>query len=260
MEWIDTHVHIYLPEFDEDRGQVIAEAVACGVKHLLMPNVDGRTIGPLMDAAGKYQGVCLPMMALHPTSVKNDYQEQMLQVEQWLARGGFVAVGETGIDLYWDKSHLNEQVIAFRRHAELALQYNLPLVIHSRNALSEIFGVMEEFRGSGLKGVFHCFPGDLQQAQKVIDLGFLLGIGGVVTYKNSTMARVADHVGLQHIILETDAPYLAPAPHRGKRNRSSYIPLIGRKVAELTGSTHAETARITTQNAYTLFGIKQPTN
>ncbi len=260
MEWIDTHVHIYLPEFDNDRDKVIADALEGGVSHLLMPNVDGHTFEPLMHAASKYPGVCLPMMALHPTSVKNDYLDQMMKVEQWLAKGCFVAVGETGIDLYWDKTHFNEQVFAFRRHAELAIQYNLPLVIHSRNALEEIFSVLEEFRGSGLKGVFHCFPGDLQQAEKVTDMGLLLGIGGVVTYNNSTMAKVVKHVGLQHIILETDAPYLAPVPHRGKRNQSNYIPLIGRKVADLTESTLAQTAQITTQNAYSLFGIKPPTN
>ncbi len=255
MEWIDTHVHIYLPEFDDDRRQVVDEAVASGVSHLLMPNVDSRTIAPMMDAVQQQPGVCLPMMALHPTSVKEDYETQMQEVEQWLAKGGFVAVGETGIDLYWDKTFYKEQVVAFRRHAELALQYDLPLVIHSRNALAEIFGVMEEFRGSKLRGVFHCFPGDLQQAEKAIGVGFLLGIGGVVTYKNSTMARVVEYVGLQHIILETDAPYLAPAPHRGKRNQSAHIPIIGRKVAELTGTTPAQTAQVTTQNARALFGL-----
>lgn len=255
MEWIDTHVHIYLPEFEEDRDEVVAQASDCGVTRLLMPNVDSRTIGPMMEAASNYPGICLPMMALHPTSVKDDYEEAMMEVELCLTKGGFVAVGETGIDLYWDKTHLEKQVIAFRRHAELALQYDLPLVIHSRNALNEIFDIVEEFRGSGLRGVFHCFPGDLQQAERAIDLGFLLGIGGVVTYKNSTMARVVEHVGLQHIILETDAPYLAPVPYRCKRNQSSFIPLIGRKVAELTGNTLAQTAEITTQNAKTLFGL-----
>jgi TatD DNase family protein len=255
MEWIDTHVHIYLPEFDEDRGEVVFQAIESGVKQLLMPNVDSRTIGPMMEAASKFPGICLPMMALHPTSVKDDFEQKMLEVEQWLAKGDFVAVGETGIDLYWDKTHFEQQLIAFRRHAELSLQYDLPLVIHSRNALNEIFNVVEEFRGSSLKGVFHCFPGDLQQAEKAIDLGFLLGIGGVVTYKNSTMARVVEHVGLEHIILETDAPYLAPVPYRGKRNQSSFIPLIGRKVAELTGNTLPQTAEITTQNAKALFGL-----
>jgi len=255
MEWIDTHVHIYLPEFDDDQRQVVDEALAAGVSHLLMPNVDSRTIEPMMEATRQHPGICLPMMALHPTSVKEDYETQLQEVEQWLAKGGFVAVGETGIDLYWDKTHLKEQVVAFRRHAELALQYDLPLVIHSRNALEEIFGVMEEFRGSELKGVFHCFPGDMAQADLAIGLGFLLGIGGVATYKNSSMAKVVAHVGLQHLILETDAPYLAPAPHRGKRNRSAYIPIIGRKVAELTGTTPAQTAHITTQNARALFGL-----
>lgn len=256
MKWIDTHVHIYLPEFDTDRNQVVAEALSSGVELLLMPNVDGQTIGPLLDAAKKYPGVCLPMMALHPTSVKADYAEQMQQVEVWLSKGSFVAVGETGIDLYWDKTYFNEQVIAFRRHIQLAIKYDLPLVIHSRNALEEIFDVMEDFRESGLKGVFHCFPGNPNQAEKAVNMGFLLGIGGVVTYKNSIMAKVVEYIGLQYIILETDSPYLAPAPHRGKRNQSSYIPLIGRKVAEITKTSLSETARVTTQNAFSLFGIK----
>lgn len=255
MNWIDTHVHIYLSEFDKDRPEMIARAVGAGVMPLLMPNVDQTTIGPMMLAAEAFPGLCLPMMALHPTSVKEDYRQQLAEVEHWLAKGGFVAVGETGIDLYWDKTFLKEQVIAFQRHAELAIQYDLPLVIHSRQALEEIFEALEPFRGSGLRGVFHCFPGDEQQARQAIELGFLLGIGGVVTYKKSSMARVVQAVGLEHLILETDAPYLSPVPHRGKRNESAYIPLIGRQVAELTGASLAEVAAITTQNARNLFKL-----
>ena len=255
MNWIDTHVHIYLPEFDEDRAEMIDRAREAGVSPLLMPNVDQTTIGPLMDAAGSFPGLCLPMMALHPTSVKEDYQQQLAEVERWLAKGGFVAVGETGIDLYWDKTFFEQQVIAFQRHAELALQYDLPLVIHSRQALEEIFEALEPFRGSGLKGVFHCFPGDEPQARKAIEMGFLLGIGGVVTYKKSSMARVVKEVGLEHIILETDAPYLTPVPHRGKRNESAYIPLVGHQVAELTGVSPAEVEAITSQNAIKLFKL-----
>lgn len=259
MNWIDTHVHIYLPEFDEDRAEMISRAVQAGVSPLLMPNVDQNTIAPLMDAAASFPGLCLPMMALHPTSVKEDYRQQLEEVEIWLAKGGFVAVGETGIDLYWDKTFFNEQVIAFQRHTELAIQYGLPLVIHSRQALDEILETLEPFRGSVLKGVFHCFPGDVSQAQKAIDLGFLLGIGGVVTYKKSGMARVVQEVGLEHIILETDAPYLSPVPHRGKRNESAYIPLVGRQVAELTGASLAEVAAATTQNAMNLFKLNHIT-
>jgi TatD DNase family protein len=193
--------------------------------------------------------------------VKNDFMSKcMLEVEQWLAKGGFVAVGETGIDLYWDNTHFNAAGACLSaRHADSGIAVStFPLVIHSRNALERNFNVVEDFRGSGLKGVFHCFPGEFQQAKKAIDLGFLLGIGGVVTYKNSNMASVVEHVGLQNIILETDAPYLAPVPHRGKRNQSSYIPLIGLKVAELTGASLADAARITTQNALSLFGKMNP--
>lgn len=256
MNWIDSHVHIYLPEFDADRRDMIARAVEAGVKPLLMPNVDQKTIGPMMRDAEAYPGLCLPMMALHPTSVKEDYEQQLAVVEEWLAKGGFVAVGETGIDLYWDKTFFNEQVIAFQRHAELAIQYDLPLVIHSRQALEEIFEALEPFRGSGLRGVFHCFPGDEQQAHQAIELGFLLGIGGVVTYKNSPMACVVQEVGLEHIILETDGPYLSPVPHRGKRNESAYIPIIGLKVAELTQTSPAEVAEVTSRNAIQLFRLK----
>ncbi|HSV87232.1 MAG TPA: TatD family hydrolase [Bacteroidales bacterium] len=255
MFWIDTHNHIYLPEFDHDRSQVIERSIEAGVKLLLMPNVDSATHGPLMEAASYYPGICLPMMALHPTSVKQGFEAELQNVEQSLKENKFVAVGETGLDLYWDKTFFKEQVFALKRHAELALEHNLPLVIHSRNALNEIFEALDDFRNSGLRGVFHCFPGDVTQAAKVIGLGFFIGVGGVVTYKNGGLAKVVEYVGLDHIILETDAPYLAPLPHRGKRNEPSFIKLIGQKVASITGASLAQTASITTRNSMQLFGI-----
>jgi len=256
MHWIDTHNHIYLPEFDHDRTQVVERALEAGVKHLLMPNVDSKTLPNLMDAASRFQGVCLPMAGLHPTSVKPGFEQELLKVEQMLKENQFVAVGESGIDLYWDKTYYKEQVTALRRHAELALEHELPLVIHSRNALIEIFETLNDFRNSGLRGVFHCFPGDVAQAVRVLEMGFLIGVGGVVTYKNGLLSEVVQYVGLQHIILETDAPYLAPAPHRGKRNEPSFLQIIGQKVASITGLSLEQVACITTNNAKQLFGLK----
>lgn len=256
MHWIDTHNHIYLPEFDHDRPQVVERALKAGVKHLLMPNVDSSTLPQMMDSASRFQGVCLPMAALHPTSVKTGFEAELLKVEQILKENKFVAVGESGIDLYWDKTYYKEQVTALRRHAELALEHELPLVIHSRNALEEIFETLNDFSNSGLRGVFHCFPGDVAQAARVLDMGFFIGVGGVVTYKNGLLSEVVQYVGLQHIILETDAPYLAPAPHRGKRNEPSFIQLIGHRVAAITGASPEQVAGITTNNAIQLFGLK----
>lgn len=254
LELIDTHTHLYLEPFDGDRQQAVDRAREASVRRLLMPNVDASTIPALMDAAGAFPSACLPMMGLHPTSVKARFEEELEVVGDWLAKGGFVAVGETGLDLYWDKTFLAEQIEALKRQAEWALQYDLPLVLHSRKSLNELFEVLRAYRGSGLRGVFHCFPGNVPDAEKAIELGFFLGIGGVVTYKNSTMAKVVAALGTDHLVLETDAPYLPPVPYRGRRNESAFIPVIARKVAELTGQNPEEVARATTANARTLFG------
>ncbi len=255
MRFIDTHTHIYLEQFDADRADSISLANAAGVDRLLMPNVDASTIEAMMQVAGDYPGRCLPMMALHPTSVKQDYRRQLDEISDWFDRENFVAVGETGIDLYWDKTHFNEQIVSFQEHIGLAIKYNLPLVIHSRKSLNEIFMVLRDYQGEGLRGVFHCFPGNVPDAIKAIELGFMLGIGGVVTYKNSTMARVVEAVGLDHIVLETDAPYLPPVPHRGKRNESAWIPIIAEKIAELLKVSTDRVATATTANAVKLFGL-----
>lgn len=255
MEFIDTHTHLYLEQFDQDRPQAVEAALQAGVKRMIMPNVDAQTIDAMMQAAAAFPAACLPMMALHPTSVKSDWKQQMKLVEQWLEKEKFYAIGETGIDLYWDKTFLDEQIACLARHIELALTYKLPLVIHSRNSLEPIFRVLHIFRGSGLTGVFHCFPGNLQQAQEAVSMGFMLGIGGVVTYKNSMMSKVVKHIGLEHLVLETDAPYLPPVPFRGQRNESSYLPHIARKVAELKGVDLPTVARETTANAKRLFGL-----
>ena len=195
------------------------------------------------------------MMGLHPTSVKENPTALLLDVERRISEGGFVAVGETGIDLYWDKTFFEQQKLAFRFQIDLALKHNLPIVIHSRNSIEEIFSVLEDYKESGIKGVFHCFPGDVSQAQKAVEAGFMLGIGGVVTYKNSSMDQVVEAVGLNHIILETDAPYLPPVPHRGKRNHPAYIPIIAARIAEILKTDMKQVAEITSQNAYRLFNL-----
>jgi TatD DNase family protein len=255
MTYIDTHTHIYLEQFDADRAEAIDRALKMGVKQLIMPNVDAETIDAMMKVYRDFPGVCLPMMGLHPTSVKKGFEEELKKVEDWLASERFYAIGETGIDLYWDKTWLEEQKLSLHRHAELALYYDLPLVVHARKSLNEIFQVLKSFKGSGLRGVFHCFPGSIQDAARVVDMGFLMGIGGVVTYKNSSMAKVVEAFEMEHFVLETDAPYLPPVPHRGKRNESAYIPDIARKIADIKCISAEKVADATTENAKKLFGL-----
>ncbi len=256
MPWIDTHTHLFLEEFKADRTKVVQGAIGSGVDLMLMPNVDASTIDALVNTAACFPKNCLPMMGLHPTSVKEDYKKQLVKIEELLRTKNFIAVGETGIDLYWDKSFYEQQVESFKRQIELSIELSLPIVIHSRESLQEIFEVLEPYQGAGLFGVFHCFPGNISQAEKAIGMGFVIGIGGVVTFKNSIMARVVEHVGLEHLVLETDSPYLAPVPYRGKRNQSAYIPFVGNKVAEITSQPIAKVAEVTTNNARRVFGLK----
>jgi TatD DNase family protein len=256
MNFIDTHNHIYLPEFNEDRSSVIEEAIQAGVKKFLLPNVDSSTIGYLLNLAESYPDNCIPMMGLHPTSVKENVEEELTIVEKLLKEKSFIAIGEIGIDLYWDKTFAQEQEEAFRFQVELAKKYKLPIVIHSRESFNELFRLLDEIHTPELNGVFHCFTGSEEQAQKIVnDYGFNLGIGGVLSFKNSGLADQIKNIGLEHIILETDAPYLAPVPHRGKRNQPAYIPLIAQKLAEIKGVSLDEIAEITTQNAKQLFNL-----
>jgi len=255
MQLIDTHTHIYLPEFDADRDEAVKRAVESGVVKLLMPNIDIESVNLMLSAENLYPGICYPMIGLHPTSVKEDYLSQLDKLENLTDSHRFYAIGEIGIDLYWDQSRLKEQVLAFRRQVAFALKAELPVVIHSRNSFSEVFKALEEFTGSGLKGVFHAFTGSLQDAEKAIGLGFKLGIGGIVTFKNSGLDKVVSLAGLENIILETDSPYLAPVPYRGKRNESSYLYIINNKVAEIIGSSKEEVASVTYSNSVQLFGL-----
>ena len=255
MELIDTHTHIYLEQFDKDRPAAIERALQAGVSHLLMPNIDSCSVAPMLAVADEYPEVCIPMMALHPTSVKEDYLEELDQVSDWLEQKHFVAIGETGIDLYWDTTFIGQQKDSLARHVNWAVQYNLPLVLHARNSLDEIFDVLTAHRHLSFTGVFHCFPGNVRQAKSVLDLGFLLGIGGVATYKKSLMPEVVKYAGLDNIILETDAPYLSPVPHRGKRNESAFLTHVAEKIAEIICVGVEKVAARTTANARRLFKV-----
>jgi TatD DNase family protein len=255
MRLIDTHTHIYLPEFDTDRDEAVSRAVQNGVVNLLLPNIDISSVDTMLATEARYPGICQSMIGLHPTSVKEDYLTQLDKLEELWQKHKFIAIGEIGIDLYWDKTFLKEQMYSLRRQIEFALEKGLPVVIHSRDSFPEVFSILEEFEGKGLRGVLHAFTGTVNDAERAIGLGFLLGIGGIVTFKNSGLDQVVKSIGPEKLILETDSPYLAPVPYRGKRNESSYICLINRKLAETFGMNEEELAEITFKNSVSLFNI-----
>jgi len=253
---IDTHTHLYLPEFDSDRDEMVKRAVDSGIEKMLMPNIDTQSVKQMLSAAKRYKGICYPMIGLHPTSVKEDYQVQLDELDQIADTMKFIAIGEIGIDLYWDKTFISEQLLAFKRQINFAIERQLPVVVHTRESFPEVFSVLEEFKGKDLKGVLHAFTGGIEEAEKAIMLGFCLGIGGIVTFKNSGLDKVLKVTGPENIILETDSPYLAPVPYRGKRNESSYICIINKKLAEIFGTTEEEIASITYARSTELFSIK----
>ena len=238
-----------------DIGEVIARAKEKGVDQILMPAIDSSTHDAMLSLEETYPGTCISMMGLHPCSVKENYLEELRSVEEWLAKRKFVAIGEIGLDFYWDISFKDKQYDAFNRQVEWALQYDIPIAIHSRNAIDECIKVVQEHQRGRLKGVFHCFSGTLGQAQEIIEAGFYLGIGGVLTYKNAGLDKVIKEIDPRHMILETDAPYLTPVPFRGKRNESGYLSYILQKLADTRETNAAEIAAITTQNAEKLFGL-----
>lgn len=251
----DTHAHLYLEQFDQDREAMVQRALARGVRYLLLPNIDRDSIEAMMGLVKTFPENCFPMIGLHPTSVKDDFKAQLDIVADWVKRGEFYAIGEMGIDLYWDKTHFPQQQEAFRFQVQLSLENDLPIVIHSRESFDEIFALLEENWQPGLKGVFHCFTGDRNQAGRIINLGFKLGIGGVLTYKNSGLKEVVKEISLEHILLETDAPFLSPVPYRGSRNESAYIPEIAQVLAEIKQVSLEEVANVTTGNARQLFKL-----
>jgi TatD DNase family protein len=255
MQYIDTHTHLYLPEFDTDRDEVVSRAVGNGIVKMLLPNIDINSVDQMLSAVNRYAGICYPMAGLHPTSVKTDYLHQLDTLEQLFNEQKFIAIGEIGIDLYWDKSFLAEQIISFRRQIAFANENGLPVVIHSRDAFPEVFSVLDEFKGKALKGVFHAFTGTFDDAEKAINMGFKLGIGGIVTFKNSGLESVISKIGPENLILETDSPYLAPVPYRGKRNESLYIGIINRKLADIFRIKEEEMASVTYSNSVGLFNL-----
>jgi TatD DNase family protein len=252
MQYIDTHAHIYLPEFDAERDRVVQQAMEKGVQRILMPAIDAAT-HPLMLATEDQWPGCTAMMGLHPCSVNESYKKELGVVETYLNERKFIAVGEIGLDFYWSTSFNHQQYEAFEIQIRWAMQHDLPVVIHSRNAIDACIDVLSRHPGS--RGVFHCFTGTREQAERIMALGFYLGIGGVITYKNAGVDAVIALAGLEAVVLETDAPYLAPVPYRGKRNESSYLSLVAEKLALVTGCPLEEVAAITTQNAVKLFKL-----
>lgn len=256
VEFIDTHTHIYLSQFDEDRTEMIQRAFDRGIGTLLMPNVDHSTVKGMKELARVYPGRCYAMMALHPCSVGEDLSDQLALVEQELNAGNYIAVGETGLDLYWDKSTLPAQERSFRKHIRWALEYDLPLVIHARDSFREIFQVLDQENDPALRGVFHCFTGGREEAEKILGYGgFKMGIGGVVTYKSSNLREVLSEYSLDHLVLETDAPYLSPVPNRGKRNEPSYLIYVAEQLAGIYDLPVDQVARVTTETAKALFRL-----
>ena len=255
MQLIDTHCHLYGKEFVRDIAETIQRAEREGVERFYLPAVDSESREALLALEARYPGVCIGMTGLHPTSVKANYESELRVVGEDLGRRPWVAVGEIGLDFYWDRTFEVQQYDAFHRQIEWAVSYDIPIVIHSRNSMKESIGVVREHQKGGLRGIFHCFSGDAAAAGEIVDLGFYLGIGGVLTYKNSGLPDAIAGIGLEHLVLETDAPYLSPVPFRGKRNESSYLKYVVARLAELKGVSIEEVARITTENAQKIFGM-----
>lgn len=255
MNWVDSHAHIYSSEFDNDRAGAIDRSKQAGVSRILMPAIDSSTHESMLQLENEFPATCISMMGLHPCSVTAGYENELRVAEQYLFQRKFVAIGEIGLDFYWDLSFKDQQYAAFHRQLDWALHYDIPVSIHSRNATDECIEVVRQHQQGRLKGVFHCFSGSSEQAKELTGLGFYLGIGGVLTFKNSGLDKVVKDVDPDHLILETDAPYLAPVPFRGKRNECSYIPYIAQKLADIKEMPVDILAQITTANTEKLFGL-----
>jgi len=252
---IDTHSHIYSTDFINDLDEVIQRAYSNDVRKIILPNIDSSSVKNLLNLVDTYPHICIPLMGLHPTSVNQDYKEELQVVEYWLEKRKFFGIGEIGIDLYWEKSFLEEQIHAFRFQLELARKYKLPVVVHVRDSFDQVYQILKEVNDPNLTGVFHSFTGTIEQADLIINLGFKIGVGGIVTFKKSGLDQVIRQIDPSHLVLETDSPYLTPAPFRGKRNESSYLLYIAQKIADLHHMTVGDIAKITTENARKLFGI-----
>jgi len=253
ISWTDTHAHIYAEEFDADRDDMLKKSEEAGVEKIFMPNIDHTSIDAMMEVERKNSQRCMSMMGLHPCSVKKDFEKELYLVEDWLNKRKFAAVGEMGTDLYWDKTFWPQQQEAFKVQAGLAKKHKLPLVIHSRESIDETIALLQPFTDGDFTGIFHCFSGTTEQAKKIIEMNFYLGIGGVATFKNGGLDKVLSDIDLNRIVLETDSPYLAPVPHRGKRNEPAYIPIIAQKICEIKKITLEQLSAATNDNASKIF-------
>ncbi len=252
---IDSHAHIYLSDFKEDQEAIINRAVEAGVKKILMPNIDSTTIEDMLYLAEKFPDICYPMMGLHPGSVKGDFEKELYIIEEWLNKRPFIAVGEIGTDLYWDNTYIEQQKEAMRIQMQWAKKFELPIVIHSRDSFDLTFQLVFEEKNENLKGVFHCFTGSVDDIKKIKSLNFFIGIGGVLTFKNSGLDKTLEKVNLENLILETDSPFLTPTPHRGKRNEPSYTKLIAEKLASITNEELDTISETTSNNTHKLFKL-----
>lgn len=255
--WIDTHAHLYLEQFDEDIDRVVSQAVESGVQYIFQPAIDRASFDRMMGLQTRYPDVFYTMIGLHPSSVGADFEKELAFVEEQLFTPfPYLAIGEIGMDLYWDKTYEEQQKIAFTQQVRWAIEYDFPIAIHCRDAYAETLAIIEKEKTSNLRGVFHCFSGNESDAQRAVELGFKLGIGGVVTFKKSDLPQILSTIDLEQLILETDAPYLAPVPYRGKRNQSAYIPHIAQKLAEIYDVPLVKIQSATTDSALTLFDLK----
>ncbi|GAC1584410.1 MAG: TatD family hydrolase [Ginsengibacter sp.] len=253
MKLIDTHTHLYLKDFDEDIDEVIARCLAEGIEKFYLPAIESSETSRVFSLQEKYPDNCFAMVGLHPCSVKADYEKELSTVYDSLSTSRYSGIGETGLDFYWDRTFEKEQYLALEKQLEWAIGFSSPIILHTRNATQETIDVIKPHAAKGVKGIFHCFGGTLSEAKQIIEMGFYLGIGGVVTYKNSGLDRVLSDVDLEHVVLETDSPYLTPVPFRGKRNESSYLKYVAAKVAEIKGVSVEEVAEISSRNAEKVF-------
>ena len=253
MRFIDTHSHIYDTGFQEDMDAVMVAAKSVGIEKIYMPGIDSTCIDGMMDMETKYPGFCIPMMGLHPCYVKENYQEELAIVEGWLTKRKFAAIGEIGLDYYWDKTFAKEQQLVFEKQMQWGLDYGLPINIHTRNAMGETIEMVKPFAKKGLKGIFHCFSGSKESAEQIVEIGFLLGLGGVLTYKNAGVAEAVVDIPMEFLVLETDAPYLPPVPYRGKRNEPAFMVEVAKKLAEIKNIPLHEVGEITSGNAMRIF-------
>lgn len=255
MQFVDTHAHVYADEFAADIEKIIKNAQAAGINKILMPAIDSASLEAMLNIEQQFPAHCIAMMGLHPCYVKENFKEELKLVEGWLAKRKFIAIGEIGLDFYWDKTFAKEQHLVFEIQMQWALEANLPIAIHTRNAMGETIEAVKPFAKKGLRGVFHCFSGSRESAEQIIGMGFHLGLGGVLTYKNAGVAEAIKDIPMEHLMLETDAPYLAPVPYRGKINEPAYMLEVAKKMAEIKAMPLHEIAAITTRNAEKLFGL-----